>query len=89
MISMMREYGGKVTLGQILTRHDGISAKYTQCISEAREILKLQGYDIVWHKKEPPTDSIYSIEAITQDALTDKETGQREWESIWKQTKIN
>lgn len=81
---MFKANGNRLTLMQILHEWPKIGSKYTNRISELREDLKGKGFTIVWHKKEIPIESWYSIEPIEVESFIDPKTHQREWSQLWQ-----
>ena len=64
---LFQEHDNKLTLGQILERWDMVGSKYTNRISELRELLKLTGFDIFCHmNRKRPTDTLYEILPVKQ-----------------------
>ena len=68
---ILRSYGGKATLGQILSeiREDGgLVYKLTAAVSELREDLKLRtpAQTVVCHRGQSPRQNTYTIEPLLE-----------------------
>jgi hypothetical protein len=66
---ILRSYGGRATLGQILSeiREDGgLVYKFTAACSELREDLKLRNQTVVCHKGPTPSQNTYAIEPLLE-----------------------
>ena len=68
LIDLFERKGGRLTLGEILSRWDIVGAKYTGRISDAREALRIHGKTIsLVHKDvKHPSNNVYEVVPIVE-----------------------
>ncbi len=57
ILDLFNIYGGRITLGQLLSHPSGVGYKCTSRFSE----LRAQGYDIRFHKGPTPSENVYEL----------------------------